>query len=203
MTMYGRSGRPSTDVLAGVVDGDDARVVQRGRGLRLAAEPGLEGGVARQVGAQHLDRDGAAQPRVASPVHLGHAAAAEQLTDLVAVAEESRLAHSVPFPGSSTTRTVPVPGPVVLGAGAPAASEPPQVTARTTSSSTAIPAAPTRDTGYRPHPSRNWRATAGDQVCQRVRASCDAAAMVAEAEAERVAAAGGGAARWTRGSGLV
>ena len=81
------AGRLDDLLLAGVVDRDDRRVVQRGRGLRLAPEPGLERGVARQVGAQQLDGDDAAEPGVAPDVDLGHAAAAEQLADLVAVAQ--------------------------------------------------------------------------------------------------------------------
>ncbi len=81
------------DVLAGVVDGDDVAVVERRRGLGLAPEPGLEGGVDRVVDAQHLDRDDAAQPPVASPADLRHAAAAESLhparSDLRGVAARS------------------------------------------------------------------------------------------------------------------
>ncbi len=109
MTMYG-TGLPTMLVLAGVVDGDDRGVVQRGGGLRLAAEPGLERRVPRQVGAQHLDRDGAAQPGVAAEVHLGHAATAEQLADLVAAAQllrdcgahaQSALLPSVALAGAS------------------------------------------------------------------------------------------------------
>src|SRR5665647_2711900 len=60
------------DVRAGVVDGDDRGVVQRGGGLGLAAEAGLERGVAGQVGAQDLDRNGAAEAGVMADVDLGH-----------------------------------------------------------------------------------------------------------------------------------
>ena len=86
-------------VLAGVVDGDDRRVVQRGGGLGLAAEPGLERRVAGQVRAQHLDGDGASQPGVMAEVDLGHAPASEQLADLVSTAQLRRHcgAHSSPF----------------------------------------------------------------------------------------------------------
>ena len=80
-------------VLAGVVDRDDGRVVQRGRGLRLAPEADLEGRVAGQVAAQHLDGDLAAEPQVATAVHLGHAAAAEDPADLVALTEHLRRGH--------------------------------------------------------------------------------------------------------------
>ena len=75
-------------LLAGVVDGDDGRVVERGRALRLAAEPGLERRVAGQVGAEPLDRDHAAQAAVVSLAHLGHAAPAEQLAELVATTDQ-------------------------------------------------------------------------------------------------------------------
>ena len=95
MTMYG-TVPASVLRLAGVVDRDDRRVVQRGGVLRLAAEPGLEGRVAGEVGAQHLDRDVPAEPQVAAAVHLGHAAEAERVADLVAIAEQvSR--HRRPF----------------------------------------------------------------------------------------------------------
>src|SRR3712207_9391057 len=66
-------------LLAGVVDRDDVRVVQPGRRLRLAAEPRLEGRVGREVGAEPLDRDRAAQPEVGGTADLGHPAPAEQL----------------------------------------------------------------------------------------------------------------------------
>ena len=80
-------------VLAGVVDRDDRRVVQRRRGLRLAAEPGLEGRVAGQVRAQHLDRDVPAQPDVAAAVHLGHAAVAEDRAELVPGSQQAWRRH--------------------------------------------------------------------------------------------------------------
>ena len=85
--MYGRVP-DSPCGLAGVVDGDDGRVVQRRGVLRLAAEPGLERGVAGEVGAQHLDRHVPAEPQVTAAVHLGHAAEAEGVADLVAIAEQ-------------------------------------------------------------------------------------------------------------------
>ena len=93
MTMYGSVSPLDAALLAGVVDGDDRRVVQRRRVLRLAAEPQLERGVAGEVGAQHLDRDVPAEPQVTAAVHLGHAAVAEQLADLVPAPEEAGLRH--------------------------------------------------------------------------------------------------------------
>ena len=85
------------EVLAAVVDRDDRRVVERRGGLGLAAEPLVELRVPRQVGAQHLDGDGAAEAGVVADVDLGHPAAAEQLAHLVASAEQAgRVAHVVP-----------------------------------------------------------------------------------------------------------
>ncbi len=84
---------PSAQVLAGVVDRDDRGVVQRGRGLRLAPEAGLELRVAGEVGAQQLDGDVAAQAHVAAAVDLGHAAVAEHGPELVAVRQEPWSGH--------------------------------------------------------------------------------------------------------------
>jgi hypothetical protein len=70
-------------VLAHLVDGDDVRVVERGRRLRLVAEA-MDGGLVGEPGAQdHLERHGAAEARVARLVDDAHAAAAELLEDLV------------------------------------------------------------------------------------------------------------------------
>ena len=91
-----RDRDPVDVVLAGVVDGDDRGVVERGGRLGLAAEPGLEGRVAGEVGAQRLHRDGAAEPGVMGEVDLGHATAAEHRAQLVPAAEATRLFHSSP-----------------------------------------------------------------------------------------------------------
>src|SRR5690606_10637941 len=81
-------------VLTRVVHGHDGGVVQRGGGLRLAPEPGEEGRVAGKVGTQHLDRHRATEAGVVADVHLGHTAAADQLTDLVAAGEYAgRVVH--------------------------------------------------------------------------------------------------------------
>ena len=88
-------------LLAGVVHGDDRRVVQAGGGLGLAAEPGLEGRVGGQVGAQLLDRHGSPQPEVEGPTDLGHPAAAEQLAQLVAASDQLGLARHLVSPPSS------------------------------------------------------------------------------------------------------
>ena len=78
-------------VLARVVDGDDRGVVEASGGLRLAAEARLEAGVAGEVGTQDLDRDGAAKARVVADVHLGHAAAANEVADLIPAREDLRV----------------------------------------------------------------------------------------------------------------
>ena len=80
-------------LLAGVVDRHDRRVVEGGRRLGLTPEPRLEGGVAGEVGAQALDRDGAAEPHVGALANLGHAAASEELAHLVATADPVRFRH--------------------------------------------------------------------------------------------------------------
>ena len=82
-------------LFTGVVDGDDRRVVQRGRVLCLAAETHLERGVAGQVGAQHLDRHFAPEPGVEAVVDLGHAAVSEHFADLVPGPEHTARVHLV------------------------------------------------------------------------------------------------------------
>ena len=68
-------------------------MVQRGRVLRLAAEPQIEAGVAGQVGAQHLDGHVAVKPQIARQMDLGHAAKAEDLTEFVPVGQVLRGGH--------------------------------------------------------------------------------------------------------------
>src|SRR6185312_8786035 len=77
---------------------DDGGVVQPRRGLGLAAEAGQERRVAGEVGAQHLDRHGASEPGVMAGMDLGHSAAADQPTDLVSPAQQTRCGvHYLPF----------------------------------------------------------------------------------------------------------
>ena len=75
--------RADHHLLAGVVDGDDVRVVEGGRRLGLAAEAGLEDGVAREVGPQHLDRDDPREAGVEAEVDLGHASASDERSDFI------------------------------------------------------------------------------------------------------------------------
>jgi hypothetical protein len=75
-------------------------------GLCFAAEASLEGGVSRMIDTQHLDRDDPAKPKIAAAAYLGHTAAAEHFAQLVAIPEESRLGHHLPFPSFRSKRTV-------------------------------------------------------------------------------------------------
>ncbi len=59
--MYGRASPLGAILLAGVVDRDDGRMIQRGGVLRLAAEPHLERRIAGKIGAKQLDRHIAAE----------------------------------------------------------------------------------------------------------------------------------------------
>ena len=95
--LHGRAAGLLDDVLTAVVDRDDGRMVQGRGGLGLAAEPLVELRVPGQVGAQHLDRDAAAEAGVVADVDLGHPAATEQLAHLVASAQQAGgVAHVVP-----------------------------------------------------------------------------------------------------------
>jgi hypothetical protein len=73
--------RDAVRVLAGVVDRHDARRVQRGRGLRLPPEPGLEGRVPCEVRPEHLDGHVAAEPDVDALADVGHAAGPDALAE--------------------------------------------------------------------------------------------------------------------------
>jgi hypothetical protein len=50
---------------------------------------GAEGGIVGERGLQQLDRDAAAEAGVDAGVHVGHAAATEELADLVATGEQT------------------------------------------------------------------------------------------------------------------
>ena len=102
-------------VLTGVVHGDDVGVVERGGALRLAAEARLEAGIAGEVGAQDLHSDASLQPQVATLEDLGHPTSADDLTELIALAESADvLAHRSSLWGCaplSTRIIVPAPLP--------------------------------------------------------------------------------------------
>ena len=63
-------------------------VVEPGRGLGLPPEALHEGGVARLVGDEHLDRHLAVEELVVAQVDLGHAALGQVADDAVAAAED-------------------------------------------------------------------------------------------------------------------
>ncbi len=73
-------------------------MVERGGGLGLTAEPGLEGRVAGEVRPERLHSYGAAEPGVVSEVDLGHATTAEHRAQLVPAAEATRLFHNCSSP---------------------------------------------------------------------------------------------------------
>jgi hypothetical protein len=60
-----------------VVQGADARVVQRGDCPRLALEPVPQRRITTYMGRQHFDRDDAIEARVLRFVDLAHAARAD------------------------------------------------------------------------------------------------------------------------------
>ena len=67
----------------GVVDGDDVRVVEHAGGARFGLEALQSLGVRRERGRQHLDRDVAAEARIARAVDLAHGPGTEGAGDLV------------------------------------------------------------------------------------------------------------------------
>src|SRR5438876_8281207 len=69
---------------ARLVDGDDARVLERRLQHRLAAKARAELAVAAEVPCEHLQRDGAVERELRRLVHRPHAAAAELALDAVA-----------------------------------------------------------------------------------------------------------------------
>src|SRR5271167_4968603 len=66
-----------------VIDGEDVGMVQRRDAARLLLETVHPLGVGGDGLGQHLDGNGAVQPRVASAVHLAHAALADGRDDFV------------------------------------------------------------------------------------------------------------------------
>ena len=72
-----------TPPLLEAVDRRDVGMIQCGERLRLAPESGEAVRVVREGSRQNLQGDIAIQPSVASPVHLAHAAGAEERDDLV------------------------------------------------------------------------------------------------------------------------
>jgi hypothetical protein len=69
--------QPAVD-LPEAVDGDDVRIAQLGREMRLATEPRLEVGVRGHVGREDFDSDHPLGLRVVGAEDLSHRAAAQQ-----------------------------------------------------------------------------------------------------------------------------
>ena len=79
---------------AGVVDGDDRRMVQRCGRLGFTTEASEEHRVCSQIRSQYLDGDRARQPGVVTQVDLRHTATADEIAYLVAVAQDTgNVAH--------------------------------------------------------------------------------------------------------------
>ena len=74
---------------ADVVDRDDIRVREHCDSLRLVAEAAAEVGVLGKVALEHLDRHEAVQAVALGLVDNGHAAAADELKQLIAVVQHS------------------------------------------------------------------------------------------------------------------
>ena len=68
---------------ADVVQGEDVWVAQRSNRVGLLLEPPQPLWVGRELPRQHLDRDVAAEPRVAGAVHLAHPTSPNRGHDLV------------------------------------------------------------------------------------------------------------------------
>ena len=84
---------------AGVVDVDDVAMNDLAGDVGLAIEPLAGLLVALEVGHHHLERDGPADPLVASAVDHAHRAAADPVGDLVAADALRQPALALPAPG--------------------------------------------------------------------------------------------------------
>lgn len=104
-----RGGAP-----APVVDADDVRMVQPGRGPRLALEP--LGGARRDLGGRDLDRHRALEEQIAAAVDLAHAARTDAVPQLVAVGVKFRDGRHVSHP-TQTPRSHSVAAPRASRAG--------------------------------------------------------------------------------------
>ena len=76
-------------VLAPVVHGDDVRMMERRRELRLGPEPAQERRVLGEGCVQHLDRDAPAQPRVLGHVDAPARAGTDRVVQQITVRENS------------------------------------------------------------------------------------------------------------------
>ena len=78
-------------LFAGIEHPHDRGMSHARGGLSLLPEARAEGGIVGERRLQQLDRDAAAEASVHADVHVGHAAAAEQLADLVAAGEQTNI----------------------------------------------------------------------------------------------------------------
>ena len=87
-------------LLAGVVDGDDARVVEPGGEPRLAQEPLAEALVVGEVAGDHLERHRPVEGEVGRPVDDAHPAARDQRVDPVPAESRAdcRFCHAAVIP---------------------------------------------------------------------------------------------------------
>jgi hypothetical protein len=75
--------KPMRSSLLEAVDTGDVLMVQRGEDLRLAPEPREPFRILGDAVRQRFQRDLAGEPGVLRPIHLAHAACAEQADDLI------------------------------------------------------------------------------------------------------------------------
>jgi hypothetical protein len=87
--------RPAVAVRAEIVDLDDTRVIDRGRGARLVEEALHDRRVRRHLRQQHLQRSQPPERNVLGAIHHPHAAAPELGDDAVAPDDRSDHAHRV------------------------------------------------------------------------------------------------------------
>ena len=85
-------------------DRDDARMIERGQGLRLAAESLQAVGVRGHPGGENLEGDLAPQLGVRGAIHLAHAAFAQLGED--AVVAEGPTDHRVPARASARAAVI-------------------------------------------------------------------------------------------------
>ena len=83
--------RFANGLFAGVEHADDRRMRHACRSLRLLPEAGAEGRVGRERRLEQLDGDGTPETRIRSPVHVGHAAAPDQLAHLISAREQAAI----------------------------------------------------------------------------------------------------------------
>ena len=107
MTMNGSCDschrRVDDGLFAGVEDAHDGGVRHPRGGLRLLTEAHAERGVGRELRLQQLDRDLAPEAGVGADVHVGHAAAPDEVADAVATREQADC------PAQSPSRRRPAP----------------------------------------------------------------------------------------------